>query len=181
MNTEWVFAIVLLSVTVSAMALFYANQSRIQIRNLTRLGEVQGLLLSQAKLAYGKSSAVCYEDAGDKALRILYKIEKLPKTLNRRNLSELQVDVLNEILSLNDAFFRSVLLRRLAETCIEHGSIDVGKTVLSYITDDRVLENCSYMAEMEQRRISRLNLISAMTADEGSSAAVEDNVTKFRR
>lgn len=181
MTLEWMIITLVLSVGVTAMAMFYATQTRLYVRKLVRYGELQKLLLKEAKAAYGKQEVANSESTEESAVYILYRIEQMSKNLSRRDYSKLQIDLLNEILSLNETFFRSLLLKKLAETCIDRGNVDIGKTALSHITDERVIENCNYLSEVEQRRISRMNLVNYMSTEEASSAVVEDNVTKFRR
>lgn len=178
---EWAIIIVILSVGISAMALFYATQIRVQLRNLARLADVQNSMLRRIKAAYGNSNFLGNDETNEVALRLLFRVENLSNNLNRRENTTIQIDLLNEILALNDDFLRYALLRCLAEVCIEHGSIDVGKTAISHITDERVLTSTNHLLELEQRRISRLNLINSMAVDDASDATRDSNVTKFRR
>jgi hypothetical protein len=88
-------------------------------------------------------------------LRVLQSIEALPKGSKRRDYNFIQVGQLNSALEVKDEALRNVLLLRLAEVCMEHGSVEIARAALSYVNDDRVIANSRQVDEMEQRRIVR--------------------------
>ncbi|MDE2385785.1 MAG: hypothetical protein KGO53_14310 [Alphaproteobacteria bacterium] len=149
------------SAVVAIMAAAHVFQLQHRLKKMMVFAQLQRQLVDNLRIAYATHFPTSpLSDDQAITLRTLQAIENLSTSIRRRDFNQLQAAQLHAALKVRDEVLRNVLLLRLAEICIDFGNVDIARTALSHITDERVIANSKQIEEMEQRRVVRESLKS---------------------